>query len=146
MATALEDFFPPLPDRPLHPGEVWDDSKGIRIQRLSDSALSGLPLYRYALKISREARSASIPQDTVTLRLHQVSTEQGTVVWHPTLGMLKRDREIVVETTVPPSRTVREAVRSRIEQRIEVVRDLRVPVGSCPGSENAQAGTGSSEK
>jgi hypothetical protein len=131
MATALDDFFPPLPPRALHPGEIWTDTLGLRIQRLSDSALSGVPLYRFALEAVTEARSAEATYDTVPLRLHQVSKEQGTFVWHPTLGLVKRERRIVIETTVPPGRAIREAVRSHIEQRINVVRDLGTPVGSC---------------
>jgi len=132
MATALDDFFPPLPARPLHSGEIWTDSLGLRIQRLSDSALSGLPLYRFSLQLRREATSAAVRHDTVPLDLRQVSVERGQFVWHPTLGLLSRQRTIVIETTVPAGRTVRETVRSRIEQQISVVRDLRVPVGRCP--------------
>jgi hypothetical protein len=131
MATALDDFFPALPPRGLHPGEVWTDSLGLKIQRLSDSALSGVPLYRYALEAASETRSAQSTYDTVPLRLHQVSKEQGTFVWHPTLGLMRRERRIVIETTVPPGRAVREAVRSHIEQQISVARDLRIPPGSC---------------
>jgi hypothetical protein len=145
MATALDDLFPPVPTRALHPGEVWTDSTGVRIQRLADSALSGLPLYRYSVEITREKQSAVVESDSVPLQLHQISTERGTLVWHPTLGLLKRERGIVVETTVPPGRVVREAVRSRIEQRIELIRDLRLPVG-CGAQGSAQAGTGSSAK
>jgi hypothetical protein len=132
MGTALDDFFPPLPARLLHTGEVWTDSSGLRIQRLADSALSGLPLYRFSLEAKRKAKSAAVSHDTVPLELDLVSIEQGRYVWHPTLGLLSRQRTVVVETTVPSGRTVPEPVRSHIEQRISVVRDLRMPVGSCP--------------
>jgi hypothetical protein len=131
MATALDDFFPPLPPRRLHPGEVWQDSTQVRIQRLADSALSGVPLQRYALELTGEARSALVAHDSVPLRLHQVTRERGTFVWHPTLGLVRRQRNLVVETEVPASRTVRQAVRSRIEQQITVTRDLTVPLDRC---------------
>jgi hypothetical protein len=131
MATALDDFFPPLPPRQLRPGQVWSDSTGLKIERMADSALSGLPLYRFMLEARRETRSARIPGDTLSLRLHQVSQERGSFVWHPLLGLVKRERRIVVETTVPPSPTVQQAVRSRIEQRISVLRDLRIPPNHC---------------
>ena len=140
MATALDDFFPPLPPRILHIGEVWTDSSGLRIQRLADSALSGLPLYRFSLQMKREANSAPIRQDTAPLELHQVTLERGRFVWHPTVGLWSRQRTIVVETTVPPGRAVPEPVRSHIEQRITVVRDLRVPVGRCAKPADAQTG------
>jgi hypothetical protein len=126
MGTALDDFFPPLPRGRLRPGQSWSDSLGVTIRRLPDSALSGVPLYRFALETRRRASSAEPQGDTLPLRLRQTSQEQGTYVWHPILGLLRRDRVIVVETTVPPSRSVRQAVRSKIEQRIKVERDLNV--------------------
>ena len=124
MGGALDDFFPALPWRALKPGEEWTDSIGLTIRRLPDSALSGVPLFRFALESRKESRVAPTPADTLPLKLHQTSDERGEFVWHPLLGLLRRDRRIVVETTVPPSRTVRQAVRSKVEQRITVVREL----------------------
>ena len=127
MGNALDDFFPRLPRGKLRPGQSWSDSLGVTIRRLPDSVLSGVPLYRFALEAQRRANSAEAQGDTAPLRLRQTSREQGTYVWHPTLGLLRRDRMIVVETTVPPGRSVRQAVRSKIQQRITVERDLNVP-------------------
>jgi hypothetical protein len=127
MGMVLDDFFPPLPSRPLEPGQVWKDSRGITIRRLPDSALSGVPLYRFEVGIRRETGEAPTTADTVSLKVQQTSTEQGTFVWHPTLGLLQRERRIVIETTVPASRSVRQAVRSKVEQRISVLRDLNPP-------------------
>jgi hypothetical protein len=124
MSGALDDFFPPLPSRPLQAGEEWTDSLGLTIRRLPDSALSGVPLFRFALESRKESRAAPTPADTLPLKLRQKTEEQGEFVWHPLLGLLRRDRRIVVETTVPPGRSVRQAVRSKVEQRITVVRDL----------------------
>jgi hypothetical protein len=132
MAGALDDFFPPLPSRALKAGGEWTDSLGLTIRRLPDSALSGVPLLRFALESRRESRAASTPADTLPLRLRQQIGERGEFVWHPLLGLLRRDRRIVVETTVPPSRAVRQAVRSKVEQRITVLRDLTPPVGCSP--------------
>jgi hypothetical protein len=127
MGTALDDFFPPLPSRPLRPEQTWSDSSGVTVRRMADSAMSGVPLYRFELEVRREARSSPMPRDTAPLRLRQVSREHGTFVWHPSLGLLRRDRRIVVETSVPTGRAVRQPVRSRVEQRITVLRDLTVP-------------------
>jgi hypothetical protein len=126
MATALDDFFPPLASRALRPGESWTDSAGVSLRRLPDSALSGVPLYRFALESRREVDQADVG-DSVPLRLRQVTVEHGSYVWHPTLGMLRRERRIVVETSVPPGGSVRRSVRSRVEQRITTVRDLASP-------------------
>jgi hypothetical protein len=124
MGTALDDFFPPLPPRPLRPGQAWSDSSGVTLRRMADSGMSGVPLYRFELDARRKRRSAPLPGDTVPLRLHQVSQEHGTFVWHPSLGLLRRDRRIVVETDVPAGQAVRESVHSKIEQRITVLRAL----------------------
>jgi hypothetical protein len=124
MGTALDDFFPPLPSRPLRPGQGWNDSAGLMIRRMADSGMSGVPLYRFEVELRREANRNPIPGDTASLRLRQRSREHGTFVWHPLLGLLRRDRRIVVETSVPAGRSIRQPVRSRIEQRITLLRDL----------------------
>jgi hypothetical protein len=145
MATALDDFFPPLAPRPLHVGEVWTDSAGNTIQRISDSALSGVPLYRFELQLRQEARSADVGRDSVPLELDQVTRERGVFVWHPAAGLMGRERRITVETTVPAGGTIRQAIRSRIQQRISIVRDLTVPSrdgGACPEL-SPQTGAGS---
>ena len=130
MSGALDDFFPPVPSRALKAGEAWTDSLGLTIRRLPDSALSGVPLLRFALESRKESRAAPTPADTLPLKLRQESEERGEFVWHPLLGLIRRDRRIVVETTVPPSRSVRQAVRSKVEQRITLVRDL-TPRARC---------------
>ncbi|HZN97240.1 MAG TPA: hypothetical protein VFB61_05875 [Gemmatimonadales bacterium] len=137
MATALDDFFPVLPPHLLQPGQVWTDSAGVTVRRLADSALSGLPLFRFELRVRRKNRRDPGAKDTLPIELRQSSDERGTFVWHPTLGLLRRERQIVVETTVPAGPAVRQAIRSRVEQRITVSRDLTVPPaspGGCPTS------------
>jgi hypothetical protein len=129
MSGALDDFFPPVPSRALMAGEEWTDSLGLTIRRLPDSALSGVLLLRFALESRSESRAAPTPTDTLPLKLRQKTEERGELVWHPFLGLLRRDRRIVVETTVPPGRSVRQAVRSRVEQRITVLRDLTERAG-----------------
>lgn len=129
MSTALDDFFPPLPARSLRPGEAWR-SPGMIIRRLPDSAMSGVPLLRFELETRGRSANARIEGDTLPVKLRQTSQERGTFVWHPLLGLVRRERRILVETNIPASQSVRQAVRSKIEQRITVVRDL-TQVGSC---------------
>jgi hypothetical protein len=124
MATALDDFFPPLPPKHLPVGKSWTNSKSLTIRRLADSSLSGLPLFRYELERKLETRVTATREDSTQVPHKQVSEERGTFVWHPTLGLVRRDRKIVLETTVPVSRSVRRPVRSRVEQQISVTRDL----------------------
>lgn len=132
MDNALDDFFPSLPGRALKQGETWTDSLGLTIRRLPDSASSGVALYRFELHKRGEARAAPTMGDTVPLKFRQKTEERGQFVWHPLLGLVRRHRTIVVETTVPPSRSVRQAVRSKVEQRITLIRDLRR--SRCPAS------------
>ncbi|HET6796215.1 MAG TPA: hypothetical protein VFH40_03565 [Gemmatimonadales bacterium] len=135
MGSALDDLFPPLPSPELRPGQAWKDSSGVTLRRLADSAMSGVPLYRFELESHRVQRSARLPGDTTRIALRQVTDEQGTFVWHPTMGLLRRERRIVVETSVPASRRTGQPVHSKIEQSIALVRDLDFPPdqnGSCP--------------
>jgi hypothetical protein len=122
MATALDDFFPRLPPRTLGVGELWTDSLGLTIKRLSDSVAAGVALNRFELRKRENSTAAASTRDTVPLELKQESDEVGQFVWHPQRGLLRRQRSIVVETTVPPSRSVRQAVRSKVEQRLTLVR------------------------
>ena len=124
MAPALDDFFPRLAGRPLGVGELWTDSAGLTISRLTDSAMSGVPLHRFEVERRAEAQAAPSVVDTVPIELEQKSVERGQFVWHPVIGLVRRSRTIVVETTVPASRTVRQTVRSKLEQRITLTRSL----------------------
>jgi hypothetical protein len=135
MSEALNDFFPPLPAARLRPGQSWSDSSGLTIRRIADSGLSGVPLYRYEIEARRVSQKARVRGDSATVALRQVDREEGGFVWHPSLGLLQRTRRIVVETSVPAGKRIRQPVRSRIEQRISVERDLMIPpdsAGRCP--------------
>lgn len=132
MARALDDFFPRLPSRALREGESWSDSSGLTMRRLPDSTAMRERLQRFDLKKIETVRAAPATTDTLPLALRQQSVETGRVVWHPRLGLLRRERAIVIETTVPPGRSVRQAVRSKVEQRILLARDSGPP--RCEGS------------
>jgi hypothetical protein len=135
MGTAPNDLLPRLPDQPLRPGQAWTDSAGVTVRRLADSGMSGVPLYRFQLEERRVTNAASVPGDTTVIRLRQTSEEQGTFVWHPSVGLVRRERHIKLKTTVPAARgVVQQTVRSRIEQRITLTRDLNIPpeiAGRC---------------
>ena len=120
MATALDDFFPRVPPRGIRVGEVWADSLGLTIKRLPDSVSSGVALQRFDLRKREKSQAAASIRDT--MELDQESNEVGQFVWHPRRGLLRRHRSVVVETTVPPSPSVRQAVRSRVEQRLTLTR------------------------
>ncbi|MDF3054066.1 MAG: hypothetical protein K0S19_2171, partial [Geminicoccaceae bacterium] len=102
------------------------------IRRQPDSVSSGTRLHRFELIKEEKVRTAASAADTVPLEVQQRSEETGRFVWHPQAGLLRRERTIVVETTVPPSRTVRQAVRSKVEQQITLARLL--PASGCEPS------------
>lgn len=131
MTEALNDVFPPLADRSLREGETWTDASGLTIRRQPDSVSSGTRLHRFELMKEEKIQTAASAADTVPLEVQQRSEETGRFVWHPQAGLLRRERTIVVETTVPPSRTVRQAVRSKVEQQITLAR-LLAPSGCRP--------------
>ncbi len=129
MTEALNDVFPPLATRSLAEGEMWTDGSGLTIGRLPDSLASGMRLHRFELRKQQKVQAAASAADTVPLEVQQRSEEAGRFVWHPQAGLLRRERRIVVETTVPPSRTVRQAVRSKVEQQITLAR--LAPASGC---------------
>ena len=132
MAEALNDVFPPLANRSLREGETWTDASGLTIRRQPDSVSSGTRLHRFELIREEKVETAASAADTAPLEVQQRSEETGRFVWHPQAGLLRRERTIVVETTVPPSRTVRQAVRSKVEQQITLARLL--PPSGCRSS------------
>ena len=123
MATALDDLLPHLAPRALRVGELWTDSAGLTIRRMPDS----VSLFRFELQRRAESRTATSARDSMPLELEQKSNEVGQFVWHPRRGLLLSQRSVVVETTVPPSSTVRQAVRSRVEQRLTLRRTSDAP-------------------
>ncbi|HEU4649381.1 MAG TPA: hypothetical protein VFS33_10000 [Gemmatimonadales bacterium] len=123
LSTVLDDLFPRLPPAPLAVGQAWADSNGLEIRRLPDSAAaSGEPLLRFRLTDRRKAQEAAVKGDTVPIQLQQTMREEGTFTWHPRDGLLRRDRQVTVETNIPAGGRVRRPVRSRIEQRIVLER------------------------
>jgi hypothetical protein len=129
-ATAVDDLFPPLPPRGLRPGEAWQDSTGIRITRLPDS--TGTALQRYALQVRREQREAVPRGDTVPVALQQTTRENGGFIWDPASGLVYRNRDIAVETSIPAAGRIRRPVRSRLTQAITLSRLPAAVDSACP--------------
>lgn len=127
LASAVDDLFPPLPQRELRPGEAWADSAGLRIARLPDST----GLRRYSLQIRREQREAIPKGDTLPVALRQTIVEDGRIVWDRTVGLMERTRSIAVETTIPANRRIRRPVRSRLTQTITLSRLPAAAEDSC---------------
>jgi hypothetical protein len=122
LSGALEDLLPQLPPRGLEPGETWSDSAGLEIRRLPDSTAAGRAILRLQVHDRHVAAKAPLEGDTTSVDLRQTTEESGQIDWAPGVGLLRRQREIVVETAIPPRGLIRQPVRSRLEQHISITR------------------------
>lgn len=122
LARSLDDLLPRLPPRLPAVGETWADGTGLEIRRLADSAGAG-PVYRFRLTIRRDVAEASLRGDSLPLKLRQSVREDGTFAWGLPEGLLRRDRQVTVETYVPAEARVGRPVQARIEQRDQLERE-----------------------
>ena len=119
LSTAARDLLPPLPPRALAPGQSWTDST-LTITRLPDTSVAGRPLAHFRLR-SRAESGESVPRgDTVPIPVRQTVEEEGDVYWSPATGLVRRLRDITIEATVPSGGRVRQPVRSRVDQHVEL--------------------------
>jgi hypothetical protein len=121
LSAAGADLLPRLPPRPLAPGESWGDS-ALALTRLPDTALAGRPLRHFRLESRDERRAATPRGDTVPIPLRQTTVEEGDIYWSEVSGLVRRLRDITVEATVPSGGRVKQPVRSRVVQHIELTR------------------------
>jgi hypothetical protein len=121
LSRVLEELFPTLPAHSLRPGERWSGPRGLEIRRLSDS-VAGDTLLRFRATLTRASDSVKATGDSAAIPAKQTTREEETFAWHPRHGLVRRDRTIVVETSIPGGGTVGHPVRSRVEQRIVIER------------------------
>jgi hypothetical protein len=121
LSTAARDLLPPLPPRALAPGESWSDST-LAISRLPDTVVAGRPLLHFRLKSITESDETVPRGDTVPIAVRQTVEEGGDIYWSPSSGLVRRLRDLTIEATVPSGGRVRQPVRSRVEQRVELTR------------------------
>jgi hypothetical protein len=132
LRNAFADLLPPLPHRALRPGESWTPGPDLTIQRLGDSTSAHGPIRRYRLERHAAARDTTVAAgDSVTFPVRQGTTEEGEFAWDPARGLVSRSRRITIETEVPAGQGLRYPVRSRIVQRVRVVR-LPDSAAGCP--------------
>lgn len=122
LQDAFADLLPPLPPQSLPAGAVWRDA-GTTIERLGDSAGAAGPVQRYRLTRQSTRRDVSLDgSDTLRIPVRQTTVEEGEFVWERIRGLVSRSRTITVETEVPAGGAVRVPVRSRVVQRVALVR------------------------
>ncbi|HEU5040710.1 MAG TPA: hypothetical protein VFT84_07820 [Gemmatimonadales bacterium] len=121
-AAALDDLFPRLPPAPMEPGRRWTDGAGLEIERLADSSAGGATLRRYALR-RRVLATEAIPRgDTLPVPLRQTTTDEARLTWSPSGGLMRVERETVIDASIPAGGRIRTPVRSRVVQRAQLVR------------------------
>jgi hypothetical protein len=134
LSGAPAEVFPPLPGASLAVGKTWSDSAGWSLTRLSDSsAREGRTLVRferYRLTGQRERRETRLAGDTLPIEMGEVETETGVFVWQEARGLLRWERHIRVDTTLPAVPGQRLAMRSRLEQNVVITRLAR-PASGC---------------
>ncbi len=119
---ALEDLLPPLPQVGLAPGTGWKDGFGTVITRLSDGRHAGRRVERYRL-IRRISRSElRLLPDSSEVRATRVEDETGTIFWSVELGLVRWERTITVDVSVPRGGVVQSPFRTRIVQQVTVER------------------------
>jgi len=121
LSGVARDLFPPLPHHPLGPGGSWQDA-GLELSRVPDTAVAGRTLLHFRLEARAEAREVVPRGDTIPIPVRQTTAEQGDVYWSPTSGLVRRTRDITTEATIPSGGRIRQPVRSRIVQHVELTR------------------------
>lgn len=122
LSEALGDLFPPLPGKRLAPGESWRDGFGAAFLRVPDETVRGRRVERYRLARSAEREEVRLLPDSSEVRAHRVERESGVFSWSAELGVVRWERDVTVEVTVPQGGVVKEPFRTRIEQAVVVER------------------------
>ena len=121
LSVAARDLLPPLPERSLAAGESWA-GPGHELARLPDTAVAGRSLLHFRIQ-ARSDTSQVLPRgDTVPIPVRQTVTEAGDIYWSPSSGLVRRTRDITIDATIPTGGRVRQPVRSRVTQRVELTR------------------------
>ena len=126
VASALEDLLPPLPPRPLQVGESYRQGDSLEIQRLADSAA----VQRYRVERAMVGRVAAPAGDSLTPPYDRSVHDHGAYAWHTEQGVLRYDRRLEIEVTVPRGGVVRQSVRSEVAQRATLQR-IGEDAGAC---------------
>lgn len=122
MNGALADLLPPLPQVALTPGTGWKDGFGTVITRLADGRYAGRGVERYRL-IRRTSRSElRLLPDSSEVRATRAEDETGTIFWSVELGLVRWERTITVDVSVPRGGVVLSPFRTRIVQQVTVER------------------------
>lgn len=128
LSGALEDLLPPLPQPALAPGKGWKDGFGLVITRLPDGLHQGRRVERYRLIRRTSREEARLLPDSSIVRATRIEDETGIVLWSVEVGLVRWERAITVDVSVPSGGVVRSPFRTTIVQQVTVE---RVGGGAC---------------
>jgi hypothetical protein len=122
VGDALERLLPRLPPVPLAPGQSSRDDEGLVITRLADGSVFGRATHRFRLTTRFEGDDVRLLPDSTPVTAHRSETETGVYDWLPELGVVRWEREVTIEVSVPAGGVVKSAFRTRIEQQASTTR------------------------
>lgn len=130
LLHAMDDLLPRLPPVSLPVGSVWEDTSGVRIRRLADSAGAAGPLQRYSLTAKRMRSGTRQFNDTTPFQFQETQEEKGQMVWDAASGLLRWQRTIAAESEVPAGGLLKQPIRASLRQN-EVLERLPAPAPEC---------------
>jgi hypothetical protein len=122
VGDALERLLPRLPPVPLERGQSSKDDDGLVISRLADGSALGRVTHRFRLTTRFEGDDLRLLPDSTPVTAHRSETETGVYDWLPELGVVRWERQVTIDVSVPAGGVVKSAFRTRIEQQATTTR------------------------
>jgi hypothetical protein len=93
------------------------EDAGLVLTRLADGAVLGRVTERYRLTARFEGDDVRQLPDSTQVTAHRTETETGVFDWVGELGVVRWERQITIDVSVPAGGAVKRAFRTRIEQQ-----------------------------
>jgi hypothetical protein len=122
LSNALGDLLPPLPPVPLELGASWKDDFGTVISRTTDTRIAAQPVQRYRLVRRAERQEKRLLPDSTEVSATRTEKESGVFSWSPEQGLVRWERDLAEQVTVPAGGLVKQPFKTGIVQKLTVVR------------------------
>jgi len=122
VGDALERLLPRLPPVLLERGQSSKDDEGLVITRLADGSALDRVTQRFRLTTRFEGEDVRLLPDSTPVTAHRSETETGVYDWLPELGVVRWERQVTIDVSVPAGGVVKSAFRTRIEQQAATTR------------------------
>lgn len=122
LRNALGDLLPQLPATPLKLGGSWKDDFGTVISRTTDARIGGRPVERYRLVRHSTREESRVLPDSTEVSANRVENESGVYSWSSELGVIRWERDLSEEVSVPAGGLVKQAFKTGIGQKVTLSR------------------------